>query len=473
MVSYGLIIVIIMAMGILVATFLTLQTPKARPECPDDLSLVLTSARCFITPANAVTNTPKTVELRALLENKGRHSIQGAYLRLGPKDRKVKELINENKLWFGFNVGSPQLAGLLPNQQTLVAAQKKNPEAIDVGTMELELQPFVGTPENFALCESALVMQSLSCRQSSALPQITIQSPTDASKLPLDKVTTFVIKASDPDGVIERVELLRRPKGAAVGDDEIRALSTDTQSSYTFIDSAPPAGTYTYTVRATDNTADQNEAQLTLTFTTNQPPTVTLLAPENEAKFKLGDIIVLKAEASDPDGKVEYVEFYVDGKTKEEFIDRTASDGVYEVEWLQQTRGAHTIKARAVDDGYGSGTDSAQTDSAEIKVFVEPPPETKYLTVAVSSVSKGSGSLSTSTEGKIGDITECRKTNLEGGCEARYLSGTKVTVTATPDAGSKNSGWTGGGGCATPTPGTCIFNPLTADSTVYHRFDKA
>lgn len=471
-VSYGLIVVIILAMGLLVATFLSLHTPKERPQCPDDLSLVLSSARCFITPADAAKSIPKSVELRALLENKGRHSIQGAYLRLGPADRKVKEHVNENKIWFGFSVGSPQLAGLLPNQKTLIAAQKQNPQAIDVGTMELEIQPLIGTPENFALCEQAIVTQSLSCRQASALPSITITSPKDGSRVPLDKSVTFIVEAFDRDGFIEQVELLRAPKGAAPGEETSRALSTDTQNSYTFQDSAPPAGTYTYTIRATDNSSDQNEAQLTLTFATNQPPTVKLLAPENDAKFKPGDKIMLKAEASDPDGNIARVEFYVDGKTKDEFIDRAASEGVYEVEWQQLTSGAHTIKARAFDDGYGPDTESAQADSAEIKVFIEPPPETKYLTVAVSSHSKGSGSLSTSTEGKTGDIADCRKTNLEGGCQTDYPFGTKVTITATPDVGSKVGGWAfEKGGCA-PNNEKCVIPSLDGDSNIYHVFNK-
>ncbi|WP_298541868.1 Ig-like domain-containing protein [uncultured Aquimarina sp.] len=90
----------------------------------------------------------------------------------------------------------------------------------------------------------------------------------------------------------------------------------------------------------------------------NKPPTVALTNPsENNQQFTLGETITLRANASDPDGDVNRVNFKVNGGYYNG--DATAP---YSVTWTPTQAGTYTIGARAFEDGQeGLSTEVTRT----------------------------------------------------------------------------------------------------------------
>ncbi|WP_299245968.1 Ig-like domain-containing protein [uncultured Aquimarina sp.] len=77
----------------------------------------------------------------------------------------------------------------------------------------------------------------------------------------------------------------------------------------------------------------------------NKPPTVSLTNPsQDNQEFTLGETITLSANASDPDGNLDYVNFKVNGSFFKQDQDRPFS-----VTWNPTVAGTYTIGARAFD----------------------------------------------------------------------------------------------------------------------------
>jgi beta-glucanase (GH16 family) len=84
----------------------------------------------------------------------------------------------------------------------------------------------------------------------------------------------------------------------------------------------------------------------------NQPPTVSISSPSNNASFTEGTAISIAATAGDPDGSVSQVQFFANGVSLG--IDNTAP---YAVNWTVPL-GTHTLTAVATDN-LGASTTSA------------------------------------------------------------------------------------------------------------------
>jgi hypothetical protein len=102
----------------------------------------------------------------------------------------------------------------------------------------------------------------------------------------------------------------------------------------------------------------------------NEPPVVALTAPADGQGLNASCPVFLTADASDPDGSVDLVEFYVDGVLVGS--DATAPYA-FEVESGLSNAIEHTAFARAIDDG------GASTDSAESGFLRLPPPPSLQL----------------------------------------------------------------------------------------------
>ena len=118
-----------------------------------------------------------------------------------------------------------------------------------------------------------------------------------------------------------------------------------------------PAVTTTYTLTAT-NAAGATTSTAVVTVQPsappNAPPTVSLTSPAGGAVVTLGEAVALQATASDPNGSVARVDFFVDSQ-----LVAGDSTSPYEVTWTPTATGPHSLTAVAVDNLAAATTSTA------------------------------------------------------------------------------------------------------------------
>ena len=82
----------------------------------------------------------------------------------------------------------------------------------------------------------------------------------------------------------------------------------------------------------------------------NQLPVITLTAPATNSNYTLPATIQFQASASDPDGSIIKVEYYIDGSKVGE-----AATAPFIYDW-PATGGIHSATAKVIDNGFGLGT---------------------------------------------------------------------------------------------------------------------
>lgn len=182
-------------------------------------------------------------------------------------------------------------------------------------------------------------------------PTAAISSPANNATFVAGNAITINANAADVDGSVARVEFF---SGTT-------KLGEDLSSPYSYSWSNVAAGTYTLTVKATDNKgAVTTSGPITITVNaSNTPPVVALTGPANNALFTTGSTVTLSANASDAGGSVSKVEFF-NGATKLG-EDLTSP---YSFAWNNVPAGTYTITAKATDDK------NAVTTSASIAIVV-------------------------------------------------------------------------------------------------------
>jgi hypothetical protein len=198
-------------------------------------------------------------------------------------------------------------------------------------------------------------------------PTVSITSPANNFK-PNDPATiTLVASAADADGTISKVEFFRINPAAPVFDASTfvgPGTAVGTPPTYqrqgTFA-----AGTYTFAARATDN-AGAVTTSSTVQVIVNALPTVSITAPSANANITVGSNITLRANASDADGSIAKVEFFLDGSTTAlGTATRVGTTSEYTLAWNNVPAGAHTLVARATDnDGATRSTASLSVNGA-------------------------------------------------------------------------------------------------------------
>lgn len=91
----------------------------------------------------------------------------------------------------------------------------------------------------------------------------------------------------------------------------------------------------------------------------NRAPTVTLTSPANGAILTSGSSVTLSAIASDSDGSIAKVEFYLDTST----LIGVAMSAPYTLAWVNIPSGSHALTARAYDNRNGKTTSAPVTVS--------------------------------------------------------------------------------------------------------------
>ena len=463
MLSYVLIVIIVVGLFILVYAYLTLYSPKERYECTEDISLVLKDAGCSVLQANPACGiTTTTVDFTSVLENKGNHKVSGAYLRLGAPENEVKELINTNKLFFNHVDASGRTeTGLLPSSSTTFTTRYEDPQSISAGILDLEIQPFVGVPEQIAICGNSVVTQRVVCSDGNVLPTVSITTPTSGRSYPISDTSPaslqFDITATDCDGTISKVELLQRTVAQNEGSENTYyATGTGPYLVTRPLSSAEYSpGQYVYTAVAYDDKGSKGfSAPITIFYTQNTPPIVTLeILPASQVTSR--DPVILRAQASDSDGTIKEVQFYelfdtLNGETKLLGAVSSGSGNIYELSLSPRATGEHKFIAHAVDNL------NVNTISNEVTLQVTPAPlpPGAPVTILANVIPMEDGSAQGTLTIKRG--TEVLVSECATQCNSQAIVGDTLDLIAeaTVPVESRFSGWAGVPTCLNGPPPT-------------------
>ena len=205
--------------------------------------------------------------------------------------------------------------------------------------------------DNFDLSStSAVVSIQIAANQP---PSIALASPANGARFMLGTSITLSAAASDPDGAVSLVEFF--VNGVKLG--------ATNAPPYRIVWSAPPIGSYDLTAVATDDRgAVAASAVTTVSVATNSPPRVALASPGDNTYFAPQDVVRFSATASDPDGSIARVEFYLNGARV-----AAVTRSPYAYDWVAALNGSYSLAAVAFDNGGLSAT------SAPVRFLVQTP----------------------------------------------------------------------------------------------------
>jgi hypothetical protein len=200
-------------------------------------------------------------------------------------------------------------------------------------------------------------------------PSITLTAPANEASLLEPAEVTITASASDPEGRLASVEFYSGTK----------LLGSAATAPYSITVSGVPAGSYTLTATAYDLDGGQStSAPVPITVAGNQPPTVTVTSPANNAIFTAPATIAIAATAADPENRLARVEFYTGGK-----LIVSDESAPYEVVVPLVPVGTYTLTAVAYDQ------DGRRTIAEPVTIQVgatPPPPPPTYAAAFTASV---------------------------------------------------------------------------------------
>lgn len=177
-------------------------------------------------------------------------------------------------------------------------------------------------------------------------PTVSITAPAAAASFDALASITITADAADGDGSVSLVEFFNG--GTKLGEDATAPYSYD----WTGVIS----GSYSLTVKATDNAATTTTSAavaISVTNVDNATPTVVITSPSDNAAVAPAVPLTLNATASDTDGVIAKVEFF-DGAT----LLGEDTTAPYSFTIAALASGAHTFTAKATDNDAGMTTSS-------------------------------------------------------------------------------------------------------------------
>ena len=168
-------------------------------------------------------------------------------------------------------------------------------------------------------------------------PTVAVTSPANGARLAAPSSLTVTASATDSDGTVSKVEVF--------ADDTKLGETAASPASVVWLN--PPLGNYLLRAVATDERGlSATSAPVSITVTTNTPPTVALTNPLDHATFTALATLTLGASAADVDGPVTRLEFF-SGSSK--IGESTTSP--YALTWGNVGAGQYVLTAVATDAG--------------------------------------------------------------------------------------------------------------------------
>jgi sulfur relay (sulfurtransferase) complex TusBCD TusD component (DsrE family) len=179
-------------------------------------------------------------------------------------------------------------------------------------------------------------------------PTVRLTSPSGNITVGAGSVVNLAAIAADADGTITGVRFLAN--GIQIGS----ASTAPYQANWT----PTVSGSYSVVAEATDNAGNTTTSDaIIVTVGSNQGPTVVLTSPRMGATVEVGKAVSLTATATDPDGTISSVQFYVNG-----VVVSTDTVGPYSASWTPNSEGTYVLKAVAIDNA------NTPTSSAGVQV---------------------------------------------------------------------------------------------------------
>jgi hypothetical protein len=193
-------------------------------------------------------------------------------------------------------------------------------------------------------------------------PVVAITSPANNATVPVGSPITISANATDNGGIVEMVEFY--VDGVLLATDNNAPFS----ASY-----SPTPGAHVLTAIAFDNDCQvANSSAINISAQSNTPPSVTVSAP---ASAIAGTTVTLTATASDTDGSVTQVEFFVNNISVG--IDNSSP---YSIDYITTLGAGQIVRAVATDNQGATGN----SNNAVMNVVANIPPS-----ISLSSPSEG------------------------------------------------------------------------------------
>jgi RHS repeat-associated protein len=189
-------------------------------------------------------------------------------------------------------------------------------------------------------------------------PTITLISPGIETALASPATFNITVNPIDPDGPVKKVELLN---GTSI-------LETKTAAPWTFTWRNVPVGQYNVKAIVYDDLNATAEVVIPKLIS-NALPTATVTGVANNQAFAVGATATFTASASDSDGAVASVEYFVGGQSR--FI---ATASPFTFAWSNLPNGDHVVTARATDNRGMQGI-----ASSVVTIRVNSPPSIRLV----------------------------------------------------------------------------------------------
>jgi len=178
-------------------------------------------------------------------------------------------------------------------------------------------------------------------------PTVSITSPAAGASFIAPANVTINASASDTDGTVTRVDFYQ---GSTL-------IGSDTTSPYSVVWTGAAAGSYSLTARAVDDDAATGTSAtvgITVTPAGNQLPNVSITSPVSGQSFTAPASQTIAATASDTDGTIVGVDFYVGAQ-----LLSTDTTSPYTAAWSNVAAGSYSLTAVARDNSGGARTSAA------------------------------------------------------------------------------------------------------------------
>lgn len=261
----------------------------------------------------------------------------------------------------------------------------------------------------------AIVYKAAPTTPANQSPRVSISSPTKSTAFIAPATITIDANATDSDGTVTRVEFYN---GTI-------KLGERTAAPWSFTWKEIPEGTYHITAAATDNSNARTVSDpVTVvveksTAAINQLPSVSISSPGNNQSFNLPFSVSITANASDPDGTIARVDYYLAG----EKIGESMSPP-FTITFEFDSAGTYEITAMAFDNLYASAT------SEPVRITINPLRPNPDLIKVYPNPNHGVFSLEVNPPENDLDIYDIAVVSLSGSTVYSYLASSAETARA-------------------------------------------